>query len=162
MREITLSQAGEVAGQAELSNTLIYNDHESDYNSEGKNCQKVWAFSVKAISLNVRPSATLEESLLRLAGKNLTSVQSKILDYIYSREAGDAHTYSWYVKSIAAEMGVPESTTKWCLNNLRGMLLIEAGSSLQKGIPLRLTYPGLVVAKGLSKSQVGCSKEDFR
>lgn len=99
---------------------------------------------------------------MRLAGKNLTSVQSKILEYIYRREAGDEHTYSWYVKSIAAEMGVPESTTKWCLNNLRGMLLIEAGSSMEKGIPLRLTYPGLVVAKGLSRAQTGQAKEDYR
>jgi hypothetical protein len=66
------------------------------------------------------------------------------------------------VKSITTEMGVPESTTKWCLNNLRGMLLIEAGSSLEKGIPVRLTYPGLVVARGLSGSRLGHSKEDYR
>lgn len=116
----------------------------------------MWAFSVKTLSLlSIRPSATLEESLVRLAEKNLTSIQSSILDYIYRREVGGTHTYSWYVRAIAMEMGVPESTTKWCLNNLRGMLLIEAGSSLEKGIPLRLTYPGLVVAKGLSRLQQG-------
>jgi len=111
--------------------------------------------------LSIRPSATLEESLVRLASKNLTSIQSSILDYIYRREIGEAHTYSWYVRSIAKEMGVPESTTKWCLNNLRGMLLIEAGSSLEKGIPLRLTYPGLVVAKGLSRAQLDRCEEGF-
>jgi hypothetical protein len=96
---------------------------------------------------------------VRLAGKKLTSAQSKILGYVYKSDAGVEHTYSWYVKSIATEMGVPESTAKWCLNNLREMLLIEAGSSLKKGIPLRLTYPGLVVAKGLSNMH---SKEDYR
>lgn len=99
---------------------------------------------------------------MRLACKNLTLVQSKILDYIYSRESGDEHTYSWYVKSIAEEMGVPESTTKWCLNNLRGMLLIQAGTFLEKGIPLRLTYPGLVVAKSLSTMRADRPKEDYR
>lgn len=102
--------------------------------------------------LNIRPSVTLEESLVRLAGKNLTSIQSRILDYIYRREVGEAHTYSWYVRAITMDMGVPESTAKWCLNNLREMLLIEAGSSIEKGIPLRLTYPGHVVAERLHES----------
>ncbi len=99
---------------------------------------------------------------MRLAEKNLTSVQYRILEYIYRKETGLAHTYSWYVKSIATEMGVPESTAKWCLNNLRGMLLIEAGSALEKGIPLRLTHPGLVVAKGLSGPLSGRPREDYR
>lgn len=112
--------------------------------------------------MSIRPSATLEESLVRLAIRNLTPIQSRILDYVYGREIGGDHTYSWYVRSIAAEMGVPESTTKWCLSSLRDMLLIEAGSSLEKGIPLRLTYPGLVVAKGLSKARDGNAEGGLR
>lgn len=112
--------------------------------------------------MSIRPSATLEESLVRLAEKNLSSTQSMILEYIYRNELGSNHTYSWYVRAIAMEMGVPESTAKWCLNNLREMLLIEAGSSLDKGIPLRLTYAGLVVAKGLFREKSGYGQGEIR
>lgn len=39
------------------------------------------------------------------------------------------------------------------------MLLIEAGSASERGLPLRLTYPGLVVAEMLSKINVRMQKE---
>jgi len=35
---------------------------------------------------------------------------------------------------------------KWSLKSLRDACLIEAGSAAEKGLPLRLTYPGMVVA----------------
>ncbi|MGA2572917.1 MAG: hypothetical protein ABSF36_01765 [Candidatus Methanomethylicaceae archaeon] len=109
--------------------------------------------------MSIRPSATLEESLVRLASRNMTPVQTRVVKYIYAREATSSCTYSWYVRAISRELGIPESTVKWCLNILREMLLIEAGTASERGLPLKLTYPGLVVAEMLSKINVGMQKE---
>lgn len=84
----------------------------------------------------------------------MTPVQTRVVQYIYARESTSSCTYSWYVRAISKELGIPESTVKWCLNLLREMLLIEAGSASERGLPLRLTYPGLVVAEKLSKINV--------
>jgi predicted transcriptional regulator len=109
--------------------------------------------------LSIKPSATLEESLVRLASRNMTPVQTRVVQYIYTRESTSSCTYSWYVRAISKELSIPESTVKWCLNILRDMLLIEAGSASERGLPLRLTYPGLVVAEMLSKINVRMQKE---
>jgi len=70
----------------------------------------------------------------------------RILLYIYNKGVIDC-TYSWYVRAASSELGIPESTAKWCLSNLRDMLLIEAGTSTVRGLPLKLTYPGRIVAE---------------
>jgi hypothetical protein len=88
-----------------------------------------------------------------MAQKNLTEPQIRVLKYIHESEMGKLCTYSWYVRAVSTNLSIPESTAKWCLNNLRDMCLIEAGTSSKKGIPLRLTYPGLVVAEGLARSR---------
>ncbi|MGF3499559.1 MAG: hypothetical protein ACQXXL_08100 [Candidatus Methanosuratincola sp.] len=108
----------------------------------------MYAFSVETrVRSTIRPSEILEESLVRLAEKVMTDVQQQILKYILLREEhGDPKTYSWYVRAISEELGLPESTVKWSLKNLRDACLIEAGSAAEKGLPLRLTYPGMVVA----------------
>lgn len=95
----------------------------------------------------IRPSEILEESLVRLAEKVMTDVQQQILIYLLCREAdSDPKTYSWYVRTLSKELNLPESTVKWSLKSLREACLIEAGSAAEKGLPLRLTYPGMVVA----------------
>jgi predicted transcriptional regulator len=110
----------------------------------------VYAFSVEArvsVRSTIRPSEILEESLVRLAEKVMTDVQQQILKYILLREDhGDPKTYSWYVRTLSKDLGLPESTVKWSLKSLRDACLIEAGSAAEKGLPLRLTYPGMVVA----------------
>jgi DNA-binding MarR family transcriptional regulator len=88
--------------------------------------------------------------LVKLAERNLTNVQKRVLLYIHQQEAGRSCTYSWYVRAVSADLKIPESTAKWCLSNLREMQLIDAGTSARRGVPLRLTYPGIIVASGLS------------
>ena len=88
-----------------------------------------------------------------MAQRNLTKSQRRVLQYIHESEVGRLCTYSWYARAVSSDLSIPESTAKWCLNNLREMRLIEAGTSAERGIPLRLTYPGLVVAQGLAKSK---------
>lgn len=82
-------------------------------------------------------------------------MQQQILKYILSREAqGNPRTYSWYVRTISKELGLPESTVKWSLKSLRDSCLIEAGSASEKGLPLRLTYPGVVVAGRVCRGRI--------
>ena len=82
----------------------------------------------------------------------MTELQQRVLLYIHTKEDNTINrTYSWYVRAISSELEVPESTVKWSLNNLRAALLIESGTLLERGVPLRLTYPGLTIAEKLSK-----------
>jgi len=81
----------------------------------------------------------------------MTPVQARVVQYLYDRGSSLSCTYSWYVRTISRELAIPESTVKWCLNLLRDLLLIEAGTATERGIPLRLPYPGLLVAEGLLK-----------
>jgi hypothetical protein len=85
----------------------------------------------------------------------MTQIQQRVLIYIQTKEDNTIErTYSWYVRAISSELGVPESTAKWSLNNLRAALLIESGTLQERGIPLRLTYPGLIIAEKISKNNI--------
>jgi len=110
-------------------------------------------FSVKAQCLkNTRPSATVEDALVRLAEKSMTDVQKRVLIHIYSchrRGSAEGKTYSWHVREIVKALGMPESTAKWSLNNLRDSLMLECGSILDKGTPLRITRPASWLQSGL-------------
>lgn len=82
----------------------------------------------------------------------MTDLQREVLLYINCNDSSTSlHTYSWYVRELSRRMGIPESTAKWTLNGLRECMLIEAGSASMRGVPLRLTYPGLLVAEKISK-----------
>ncbi len=111
-------------------------------------------FSVKAQCLvNTRPSATIEDALVKLAEKSMTDMQKRVLMYVYScQRSGSAvgKTYSWHVREIVKGLGMPESTAKWSLNNLRDSLLLECGSMQDRGTPLRITRPGTVVAEKIN------------
>ncbi len=111
-------------------------------------------FSVKAQFLvNTRPSATVEDALVKLAEKSMTDVQKRVLLHIYSCKRGhstEGKTYSWHVRDIVKELGMPESTAKWSLNNLRDSLLLECGSMLDRGAPLKITKPGALVAERMN------------
>jgi len=111
-------------------------------------------FSVKAQCLvNARPSVTIEDALVKLAEKSMTAMQKRVLLYVYScQRSGSAagKTYSWHVREIVKGLGMPESTAKWSLNNLRDSLLLECGSVQERGTPLRMTGPGRVVAERIN------------
>ncbi|MDI9644114.1 MAG: hypothetical protein QFX35_02705 [Candidatus Verstraetearchaeota archaeon] len=89
---------------------------------------------------------------MKLAERAMTEAQQQILQYIlFTQASGEPRTYSWYVKTLSRDLNLPESTVKWSLNNLRNACLIESGTANRRGIPLRLTYPGALVAGRISK-----------
>ncbi|GEM_PF-6735712 len=46
-----------------------------------------------------------------------------------------------------ADEGIPLSTAKWSLRNLRSLGLIQCGDEERKGIPVRLTSLGRLLAE---------------
>jgi len=91
----------------------------------------------------------LEHALTRLALSKLTKLQKAILLKLY-REGNGKHTFSSLVRRLADELGASESTLKWSVRGLRDLGLIGSGSMKVKGVPVSLTYAGLVVAKNIA------------
>jgi len=121
----------------------------------------VSTFSRKSSAEELRPSTTisdlkhenpllleLEQALTRLALSKLTELQRAILLRLYC-EGNGKHTLSSLVRKLAYELGAPESTLKWSIRGLRDLGLVESGSVEVKGVPVSLTYAGLVVAKNI-------------
>lgn len=98
----------------------------------------------------VPPLEILEESLKKICSRVLTKVQKKILLHIMENEHLDL-TISGYVREISRLFGIPESTVKWNLRLLRDLNLIEGGAIYRKGIPVKLTYSGLIVAEEIRR-----------
>lgn len=94
----------------------------------------------------------LEYALTRLALSKLTKLQRAILLKLYY-EGNGKHTFSSLVRKLADELGTPESTLKWSIRGLRDLGLVESGSVEVKGIPVSLTYAGLVVAKNIVEGE---------
>lgn len=94
----------------------------------------------------------LERVLTKLALSKLTELQRTILLKLY-REGNGRHTFSSLVKKLAEELGVPESTLKWSIRGLRNLGLVESGSVEVKGVPVSLTYAGLVVARNIVEDE---------
>lgn len=98
----------------------------------------------------VPPLEILEESLKKICFRVLTDVQKKILLYIMENEHLEL-TISSYVKKISKALRIPESTAKWNLRLLRDLSLIEGGAIYRKGIPVRLTYSGLIIVEEIRR-----------
>ncbi|MEM4576178.1 MAG: hypothetical protein QW701_01805 [Candidatus Nezhaarchaeales archaeon] len=97
----------------------------------------------------------LEFALTRLALMKLTKLQKILLLRLYSEDCND-YTLSSLVRKLSTELEVPESTLKWSLRGLRDMGLITSGGKDAKGIPVSLTYAGLIVAKNIAEGISPC------
>ncbi len=61
------------------------------------------------------------------------------------------------MSSLAARLtneGIPLSTAKWSLRNLRSLGLIHCGDEGKKGIPVRLTSLGRLLAEIAKKDMI--------
>ncbi|MDI9619372.1 MAG: hypothetical protein QFX33_00905 [Candidatus Nezhaarchaeota archaeon] len=92
----------------------------------------------------------LEFALTKLASLGLTALQKRILLELYLNGNGD-RTLSSLVRELSAKLNVPESTMKWSVRKLREAGLLLSGDVSRKGLPVLLTYAGLIVSRRLSK-----------
>ncbi|MCS7139518.1 MAG: hypothetical protein N3F04_00185 [Candidatus Nezhaarchaeota archaeon] len=101
------------------------------------------------------PLLELEQALTKMAISKLTELQKRILLILYRKGNGE-HTLSSLVRMLSTELRVSESTLKWNLRGLRDVGLIVSGSAKTKGLPVSLTYAGVVVARYMA--EWGCGK----
>jgi len=80
-----------------------------------------------------------------LALRGLSPSQRKILTRLSDLEL-ERYTMSSLAARLADE-GMPLSTAKWSLRNLRSLGIIQCGDEGKKGIPVRLTSLGKLLAE---------------
>ena len=85
----------------------------------------------------------LEEVLETLTKKRLNMKQLELLLKI---EQNEGLLYYQLVNKLSQEQGLPESTVRWNLNRLRDAKMVVTGDKNNKGVPVKLTRNGKMVA----------------
>lgn len=85
----------------------------------------------------------LEEVLETLTKKRLNMKQLELLLKI---EQNEGLLYYQLVNKLSQEQGLPESTVRWNLNRLRDAKMVVTGDKSNKGVAVKLTRKGKMVA----------------
>lgn len=99
----------------------------------------------QSIYLHSRQLNTLEQALMTAASTKLTEKQRTILNWLTTQYEDD-EVYTNLIKQLSDELEIPESTVRWNLRGLREADLINAGTKDNKGVPVRLTMMGRIMA----------------
>ncbi len=99
----------------------------------------------QSIYLHSRQLNTLEQALMTAASTKLTEKQRTILHWLTTSYEDD-EVYTNLIKQLSDELVIPESTVRWNLRGLREADLINAGTKDNKGVPVRLTMMGRLMA----------------
>jgi DNA-binding transcriptional ArsR family regulator len=85
----------------------------------------------------------LEETLENLIKERINTKQIELLLKI---EENEGLFYYKLIKKLSKETGLPESTVRWNLNRLRSAKLVITGDKNNKGVPVKLTERGKMIA----------------
>ncbi len=88
--------------------------------------------------------SAMEGALEAASERRLTEKQKAMLRVV-STIQGET-IYTSLIDRVSEEMGIPRSTVRWSLKGLRDSGLISAGDRDNKGVPVRLTEAGRVMA----------------
>lgn len=91
-----------------------------------------------------------ERELASIASLALTGKQRTLLTWLAERYEGGMN-YTTLITRLSEELRIPTSTIRWNLRFLRDAGLITAGHRDNKGIPVRLTRKGWLIAENLIK-----------
>ncbi len=86
----------------------------------------------------------IEGALETASSRRLTEKQRMMLQII-SEVQGET-LYTTLIEKVSKELEIPKSTVRWNLKGLRDSGLITAGDRDNKGIPVRLTETGRIMA----------------
>ena len=119
----------------------------------GKIGEVAFKYEKSVLSLS-RKLRELEEALIRFAMTRLTEKQRLLLRHIALHYNGHNEdlTLTSLIDKLSSELKMSRSTVRWNLIGLRDAGLIHAGSRDNKGVPVRLTEAGLLVASELIKN----------
>lgn len=112
-----------------------------DYKRLLKNMEAV----EESLKLHLKRIDTMERALITASHHSLTDKQLVMLRWLV--ENYDEETvYTSLIERLSKEFGFPRSTVRWNLRGLRESSLIQAGDKENKGIPVRLTEAGRLMA----------------
>ena len=91
-----------------------------------------------------RELSAVEGALEVASERRLTEKQRAMLRVVSTVQ--DDTIYTSLIDKVSEEMSIPRSTVRWSLKGLRDSGLIYAGDRDNKGVPVRLTEAGRVMA----------------
>jgi len=107
----------------------------------------------ESLNVHVKELHTLERVLETTASTRLTKKQRMLLRWL-SEEYREEMVYTALIERISEDLDIPKSTVRWNLRGLREVGLIRAGDKENKGIPVRLTERGQIVAEYVAMDAV--------
>jgi hypothetical protein len=98
----------------------------------------------ESLKEHYRELYAMEGALEAASTRRLTEKQRMMLR-IVSEVQGDT-LYTTLIERVSEELDIPKSTVRWNMKGLRDSGLIDAGDRENKGVPVRLTDAGRVMA----------------
>ena len=106
----------------------------------------------ESLKEHYREFYAIEAALEAASSRRLTEKQRTMLRIV--AEVQGETLYTNLIDRVSDELDIPKSTARWNLKGLRDSGLITAGDRDNKGVPVRLTETGRVIA-GLVSSAAG-------
>ena len=124
----------------ELSRFGKTNPDKIGYNRLVKNVDSL----EESLKEHYRELYAMEGALEAASARRLTGKQRMILRIV--AEVQGETLYTTLIDRVSEELDIPKSTVRWNLKGLRDAGLIAAGDRDNKGVPVRLTETGKVMA----------------
>ncbi|MGB9622313.1 MAG: hypothetical protein ACPL07_00575 [Candidatus Bathyarchaeia archaeon] len=99
-----------------------------------------------SLKLHLEGLKDFEKEVLTIASTKLTKKQVLILKWLMEYYNGDL-VYTSLIDTVSEALEMPKSTVRWNLKGLREAGLILAGDRNTKGITVRMTELGSLIAK---------------
>jgi DNA-binding transcriptional ArsR family regulator len=130
----------------ELSRFGKTNSNRIGYNRLVKNVDSL----EESLKEHYRELYAIEGALEAVSARRLTEKQRMMLRIV--SEVQDNTLYTTLIEKVSEELDIPKSTVRWNMKGLRDAGLIAAGDRENKGVPVRLTDAGRVMAEIVSPS----------
>jgi DNA-binding transcriptional ArsR family regulator len=98
----------------------------------------------ESLKEHYRELYAMEGALEAASARRLTEKQRTMLQ-IVAKVQGET-LYTSLIEKVSIELNIPKSTVRWSLKGLRDAGLIAAGDRDNKGVPVRLTESGRIIA----------------
>lgn len=98
-----------------------------------------------SLRLHLEELKGFERVVMTIASTRLTKKQVLILKWLMENKNGDL-VYTTLIDALSEDLQIPKSTVRWNLKGLRDAGLILAGDRNRKGIPVRMTELGSLMA----------------
>ncbi|MDP2901229.1 MAG: hypothetical protein Q8O47_09705, partial [Candidatus Bathyarchaeota archaeon] len=102
----------------------------------------------ESLKEHYRELYAMEGALEAASARRLTEKQRTMLRIVAAVQGETL--YTTLIDRVSEELDIPRSTVRWSLKGLRDTGLIAAGDRDNKGVPVRLTETGRIMAGLLS------------